>query len=88
FEDCALLLRVLQRLVDAGNTVLLIEHNLDLIKASDWIIDLGPGGGARGGWLVAEGTPEAVAAVDASATGRFLRPLLAGRAASVVAPSP
>ncbi len=77
FEDCAALLRVLQRLVDAGNTVILIEHNLDLIKCADWIIDLGPEGGDRGGYVVATGTPEQVAQVEASYTGRFLRQVLA-----------
>ena len=73
FEDCAHLLRVLQRLVDAGNTVVLIEHHLDLIKSADWIVDLGPGAGEDGGRLVAEGTPEEVAEMDHSHTGRWLR---------------
>src|SRR5205814_5278370 len=68
--DC--LLDLLQRLVDGGNTVVLIEHNLDVIRAADWIIDLGPEGGEAGGQLVAEGTPEAVAQVAQSFTGRFL----------------
>jgi excinuclease ABC subunit A len=83
FEDCAALLRVLQRLVDAGNTVVLIEHNLELIKCADWIIDLGPEGGDRGGYVVAAGTPEQVAQVEGSYTGRFLREILtrAGRLA-------
>jgi excinuclease ABC subunit A len=67
------LLDVLQRLVDAGNTVVVIEHNLDVIKAADWIIDLGPEGGEAGGQIVAEGTPEQVAQVEASCTGAFLR---------------
>ena len=71
------LLTVLSRLVDQGNTVLVIEHNLDVIKTADWLIDLGPEGGVGGGRLVAEGPPEAVAAVDGSHTGRFLRQLLA-----------
>ena len=70
------LLTVLGRLVDAGNTVLVIEHNLDVIKTADWLIDLGPEGGVGGGTVVAEGTPEQVAAVKASHTGRFLRDLL------------
>ena len=70
------LLTVLSRLVDQGNTVLVIEHNLDVIKTADWIIDLGPEGGSGGGMVVAEGTPEDVATIDASHTGRFLRPLL------------
>ncbi|MGB1824558.1 MAG: ATP-binding cassette domain-containing protein, partial [Ilumatobacteraceae bacterium] len=77
FEDVRRLLTVLSRLVDQGNTVLVIEHNLDVIKTADWLIDLGPEGGVGGGRLVAEGPPEAVAAVDGSHTGRFLRQLLA-----------
>src|SRR5207253_1294360 len=75
FEDVRLLLEVLHRLVDRGNTVLVIEHNLDVIKTSDWIIDLGPEGGVRGGAVIAAGTPEDVARVDASYTGQYLRPL-------------
>jgi excinuclease ABC subunit A len=71
-----LLLEVLHRLVDRGNTVLVIEHNLDVIKTADWIIDLGPEGGDRGGTIVAAGTPEQVAEVDASYTGQYLRALL------------
>jgi excinuclease ABC subunit A len=74
FEDVRLLLEVLHRLVDRGNTVLVIEHNLDVIKTADWIIDLGPEGGTRGGNIVAAGTPEEVAQVEASHTGRYLRP--------------
>ena len=77
FEDVRRLLTVLGRLVDQGNTVLVIEHNLDVIKTADWLIDLGPEGGVGGGTIVAEGTPEQVAAVDASYTGGFLRDLLA-----------
>jgi excinuclease ABC subunit A len=77
FDDIRRLLTVLQRLVDQGNTVLVIEHNLDVIKTADWIIDLGPGGGDGGGTVVAEGPPEHVATVDASYTGQFLRDLLA-----------
>lgn len=77
FDDVNKLLKVLHRLVDAGNTVIVIEHNLDVIKTADWIIDLGPEGGSGGGWVVAEGPPEAVAQVPESHTGRFLRPLLA-----------
>ncbi|MBT9163233.1 MAG: UvrABC system protein A [Chloroflexi bacterium] len=77
FHDVADLLHVLQRLVDAGNTVILIEHHLDLIKCADWIIDLGPGGGDRGGWVVATGTPEEMAGVEASSTGQYLRRVLA-----------
>ena len=76
FEDIRKLLGVLQGLVDKGNTVVVIEHNLDVIKSADWLVDMGPEGGFRGGTVVAEGTPEDVAAVEASHTGRFLRPLL------------
>lgn len=76
FEDIRKLLVVLSRLVDQGNTVIVIEHNLDVIKTADWLIDLGPDGGNRGGTIVAEGTPEAVAANPASHTGRYLAPLL------------
>ena len=76
FEDVAALLRVLQRLVDGGNTVILIEHHLDLIKCADYIIDLGPGGGDRGGWVVATGTPEEIAGVESSYTGQYLKRLL------------
>jgi excinuclease ABC subunit A len=76
FEDVRLLLDVLHRLVDRGNTVLVIEHNLDVIKTADWIIDLGPEGGSRGGAVIATGTPEEVAATDASYTGQYLRPVL------------
>ena len=76
FEDIRKLLGVLQSLVDKGNTVIVIEHNLDVIKSADWIVDLGPEGGSGGGTVVAEGTPESVAAADASHTGRFLHPLL------------
>ena len=75
-DDVAKLLKVLQRLCDGGNTVLVIEHNLDVIKTADYIIDLGPEGGDGGGTVVATGTPEEVAACDASYTGRFLKPLL------------
>jgi excinuclease ABC subunit A len=76
FADIEKLLEVLQRLVDAGNTVLVIEHNLDVIKQADWIVDLGPEGGEAGGEVIATGTPEQVADVDESYTGRFLRELL------------
>jgi len=76
FADVERLLRVLHRLVDAGNTVVVIEHNLDVIKTADWIIDLGPEGGDGGGWVIAEGTPEEVAAQDHSYTGQFLRRVL------------
>jgi excinuclease ABC subunit A len=74
--DVARLLAVLQRLVDAGNTVLFIEHNLELVKAADWVIDLGPEGGLAGGKLIAQGTPEQVAQVSGSCTGRYLREIL------------
>lgn len=77
FEDVRVLLQVLHTLVDRGNTVLVIEHNLDVIKTADWIIDLGPEGGVKGGELVAAGTPEQVAKVKASYTGQYLKPLLA-----------
>ncbi|HEX3454308.1 MAG TPA: excinuclease ABC subunit UvrA [Gaiellaceae bacterium] len=80
FADIEKLLDVLQRLVDAGNTVLVIEHNLDVIKQADWIVDLGPEGGEAGGELIAAGTPEEIAEVEGSYTGRFLRELLPARA--------
>jgi len=76
FEDVRVLLTVLHRLVDRGNTVLVIEHNLDVIKTADWVIDLGPEGGTRGGTIVAAGTPEDVASVEASHTGHYLSPML------------
>jgi len=78
FADVEKLLQVLHRLVETGNTVIVIEHNLDVIKTADWIVDLGPEGGARGGRIVAEGTPEQVAAVDDSATGEYLKHVLKG----------
>ncbi|MFH2072588.1 MAG: excinuclease ABC subunit UvrA, partial [Actinomycetota bacterium] len=77
FEDVHKLLGVLQRLVDAGNTIVVIEHNLDVIKSADWVIDLGPEGGDEGGRIVATGTPESVAAVPESYTGKFLREMMA-----------
>jgi len=70
------LITVLERLVDQGNTVLVIEHNLDVIKSADWIVDLGPEGGDSGGTIVAMGTPEEVAEVAESHTGQFLAPIL------------
>jgi excinuclease ABC subunit A len=76
FDDIKKLLGVLNRLVDAGNTVIVIEHNLDVIKCADHIVDLGPEGGGAGGRVIAEGTPEEVAGVKASYTGQFLAPLL------------
>ncbi len=85
FEDIRKLLNVLSRLVDQGNSVLVIEHNLDVIKTADWLIDLGPEGGNKGGLVVAEGTPEDVVQVPASYTGQFLGPVLQGRAVAVAA---
>jgi excinuclease ABC subunit A len=76
FEDIRQLLEVLHRLRDGGNTVVIIEHNLDVIKTADWLIDLGPEGGSGGGQIIATGTPESVAGNPASHTGRFLAPLL------------
>ena len=76
FADIELLLQVLHQLRDAGNTIVVIEHNLDVIKTADWLIDLGPEGGDAGGTVVAQGTPEQVAADPASHTARYLRPLL------------
>ena len=73
FADIDLLLKVLHQLRDAGNTIVVIEHNLDVIKTADWLIDMGPEGGAGGGTVVAQGTPEDVAANPASYTGRYLR---------------
>jgi excinuclease ABC subunit A len=78
FADVEKLLQVLHRLVDAGNTVLVIEHNLDVIKTADWVIDLGPEGGTRGGLVIAEGTPEAIARIPGSATGEYLARVLRG----------
>ena len=77
FEDIRKLLLVLQGLVDKGNSVLVIEHNLDVIANADWIIDMGPEGGSGGGTVVATGTPEQVAKVEKSYTGKFLAPVLA-----------
>jgi excinuclease ABC subunit A len=80
FEDVRKLLGVLQSLVDKGNTVIVIEHNLDVVKTADWIVDMGPEGGSGGGTVVAEGTPEEIAAADGSHTGVFLRHVLNGGA--------
>ncbi|MET0819983.1 MAG: excinuclease ABC subunit UvrA, partial [Aeromicrobium sp.] len=80
FEDIRKLLLVLQRIVDTGNSVIVIEHNLDVIKTADWVIDMGPEGGSGGGTLVAQGTPEQVAEIEASYTGSFLKPLLSAPA--------
>ena len=79
FDDVKKLLKVLHALVDRGNTVVVIEHNLDVVKTADYVIDLGPEGGERGGELVASGTPEEVARAAGSVTGRFLAPLLSRR---------
>jgi excinuclease ABC subunit A len=76
FHDIALLLKVLHQLRDAGNTIVVIEHNLDVIKTADWLIDMGPEGGSGGGLLLAAGTPEELAAFEGSHTGRYLQPLL------------
>ena len=77
FDDIAKLLAAFRKLLQAGHTLLVIEHNLDVIKTADYIIDLGPEGGEDGGWVVATGTPEQMAAVEASHTGRYLREVLA-----------
>ena len=76
FEDCAALLGVLHRLVDAGNTVILIEHNIDVMKNADWLIDLGPGAGDKGGQLIATGTPEDLAQHQTSVTAQYLKAAL------------
>jgi excinuclease ABC subunit A len=76
FEDVRKLLGVLERLVDSGNTVIVIEHNLDVIKNADWVIDMGPEGGFRGGTVVAEGTPEQIAKAGGSYTGQYLAQIL------------
>ena len=78
FADVEKLLQVLHRLVETGNTVIVIEHNLDVIKTADWIVDLGPEGGARGGEIVAQGTPETIARAKRSATGEYLARVLRG----------
>jgi excinuclease ABC subunit A len=85
FEDVAALLSVLQRLVDTGNTVVIIEHHLDVIKNADWIIDLGPGAGDKGGYVVATGTPEAIAGEAASVTGHYLKRVLSRKAEPALA---
>ncbi|MEO6566643.1 MAG: excinuclease ABC subunit UvrA, partial [Casimicrobiaceae bacterium] len=91
FHDIELLLTVLHRLRDHGNTVVVIEHNLDVIKTADWIVDLGPEGGGGGGTIVAEGPPDVIAAAAASYTGRYLKPVLETdakrRGKAVVAPA-
>ena len=85
FEDIRKLLGVLTKLVETGNTVIVIEHNLDVIKSADWIIDMGPEGGSGGGSIVATGTPEAVAANAESYTGQFLKTLLSSERSGVPA---
>ena len=85
FADVQRLLHVLHRLVDAGNTVIVIEHNLDVVKTADWIIDMGPEGGDGGGYVVAEGTPEQVALIESSYTGDFLREILIGEGQEIAA---
>jgi excinuclease ABC subunit A len=88
FEDVRKLLEVLHRLVEQGNTVVVIEHNLDVIKTADWVVDLGPGGGVNGGEIVVTGTPEQVAAEARSFTGQYLRPLLERTSTKSLVPSP
>jgi len=80
FEDVAKLLAAFQKLIEGGGSLLVIEHNLDVIKCADWVIDMGPEGGSGGGQIVATGTPEEIAAVPASYTGRWLGPALRGEA--------
>ncbi len=87
FEDISKLIKVLDGLVEKGNTVIVIEHNLDVIKTADWVVDMGPEGGSGGGLVVAEGTPEEVAAVPTSHTGKFLRDILAGRVSDAAVPA-
>ncbi|MBV8305872.1 MAG: hypothetical protein JO274_00210, partial [Gammaproteobacteria bacterium] len=88
FHDVEQLLQVLHRLRDEGNTIVVIEHNLDVIKTADWVIDLGPEGGEGGGEIVASGTPEDIASSPASWTGRFLAPLLAQQPGARAAAAP
>ncbi|MFC5908535.1 excinuclease ABC subunit UvrA [Streptacidiphilus monticola] len=88
FEDISKLIAMLTGLVDKGNSVIVIEHNLDVIKTADWVIDMGPEGGSGGGMVVAEGTPEQVAAVGESHTGKFLRDILGDRVSDAPAPAP
>ena len=88
FEDIKKLLVVLNALADQGNTVIVIEHNLDVIKTADWVVDLGPEGGDEGGRIVAEGTPERVAAIAESHTGAFLRRIFGRAGRPLQAPAP
>ena len=76
FEDVQMLLNVLHNLVDKGNTVIVIEHNLDIIRSSDWIIDLGPEGGFEGGEIIASGTPQEIMKINKSITGKFLKEII------------
>ena len=85
FEDVRKLLEVLHKLVDQGNTVIVIEHNLDVIKTADHIIDIGPEGGHKGGQVIAEGTPEDICKVDESYTGYYLKPLLEKKSDAIAA---
>jgi excinuclease ABC subunit A len=82
FDDISKLLSAFRRLIEAGGSILLIEHNLEVIKTADWVIDLGPEGGDRGGYLVGEGTPEQIAKIPNSYTGKFLARVLNGNGAS------
>jgi excinuclease ABC subunit A len=84
FPDVECLLQVLQRLVDYGNTVIVIEHHLDVIKNADWVIDLGPGAGDEGGYIIATGTPEEIAQNEGSSTGQYLRDILAEKSPQLV----
>ena len=84
FEDVRRLLEVLSALVDGGNTVVVVEHDLDVIKCADWVVDLGPEGGEGGGRVIAEGTPEAVAKVKGSYTGAYLVPIVGGARGAAV----
>jgi excinuclease ABC subunit A len=84
FADIEKLLNVLNSLVDAGNTVIVIEHNLDVIKTADWIIDLGPEGGEAGGWVIVEGTPEQVTEMPQSFTGQFLKRVIIDKSVSLI----
>ena len=85
FEDVRKLMEVLHTLVDQGNTVVVIEHNLEVIKTADWVIDIGPDGGHKGGTILATGTPEEIAKVKASYTGQYLKPILTKKSLKVAA---
>ncbi|MFI9271661.1 excinuclease ABC subunit UvrA [Kitasatospora sp. NPDC052896] len=88
FEDISKLIKVLSGLVEKGNTVIVIEHNLDVIKTADWVVDMGPEGGSGGGTVIAEGTPEEIAGITASHTGKFLRDILGERISDAAVPAP